>query len=163
MAKRSKLYKSRLELVDSEKAYSLEEAVGILKSMPQAKFDESVEIAVRLGVDTRKSDQNVRGALSLPNGTGKSITVVVIASGDAADQAKEAGADHVGFDDLIEKIKEGWVDFGFQTYYTLLNCGFKIQPRSLVLSPPSRRLRTLRTAQRQDYAFSTPTGGNRSC
>ena len=140
MAKRSKLYRSRLELVDADKAYSLEEAVGILKSMPQAKFDESVEIAVRLGVDTRKSDQNVRGALSLPNGTGKSITVVVIASGDAADAANEAGADHVGFDDLIEKIKGGWVDFDVliatpAAMAKLRTLGRVLGPRGLMPNP----------------------------
>ena len=109
--KRSKLYKSRLETVDNTKAYSLEEAFAALKGMPAVKFDESVDMAFNLGIDTRQPEQNVRGALSLPNGTGKNITVLVIADGQAADDAKAAGADYVGFEDLIEKVKGGWLEF----------------------------------------------------
>jgi len=109
--KRSKLYNARLDKVDVEKAYSFQEAFETLKSLPPVKFDESVDIAFKLGIDTRQPEQNVRGALSLPNGTGKNITVVVIADGNSADEAKEAGADYVGFDDMIAKIKDGWLDF----------------------------------------------------
>lgn len=109
--KRSKLYNARLEKVDVEKAYSFQEAFETLKSLPPVKFDESVDIAFKLGIDTRQPEQNVRGALSLPNGTGKNITVVVIADGSSADEAKEAGADYAGFDDMIAKIKDGWLDF----------------------------------------------------
>lgn len=109
--KRSKLYNARLEKVDVEKAYSFQEAFETLKSLPPVKFDESVDIAFKLGIDTRQPEQNVRGALSLPNGTGKNITVVVIADGNSADEAQAAGADYVGFDDMIAKIKDGWLDF----------------------------------------------------
>lgn len=90
---------------------SLEEAVDFVKTTASAKFDETVEVAIQLGVDPKKSDQAVRGNVSLPNGTGKNIKVVVFAIGESADQAKEAGADEVGFEDLIERIKEGWTDF----------------------------------------------------
>lgn len=96
---------------DRSLAYSLEDALGVLKSMPKPKFDESVDVAFKLGIDTRQSDQNVRGAVTLPNGTGKDIKVVVVADGDAAEAAKNAGADEVGSSELIEKIKGGWTDF----------------------------------------------------
>lgn len=109
--KRSKLYKSRMAAYDRSLAYSLEDALGVLKSMPKPKFDESVDVAFKLGIDTRQSDQNVRGAVTLPNGTGKDIKVVVVADGDAAEAAKNAGADEVGSSELIEKIKGGWTDF----------------------------------------------------
>jgi large subunit ribosomal protein L1 len=109
--KRSKLYKSRMAAYDRGLAYSLEDAVSVLKSMPKPKFDESIDVAFKLGIDTRQSDQNVRGAVTLPNGTGKDIKVVVVADGDAAEAAKNAGADEVGSSELIEKIKGGWTDF----------------------------------------------------
>lgn len=109
--KRSKLYKSRMAAYDRGLAYSLEDAVSVLKSMPKPKFDESIDVAFKLGIDTRQSDQNVRGAVTLPNGTGKNIKVVVVADGDAAEAAKNAGADEVGSSELIEKIKGGWTDF----------------------------------------------------
>ena len=108
---RSKLYRSQATKVEHLKQYDLTEALGILKSMPHVKFDETVEIAFKLGIDPKKSDQNVRGAVTLPKGTGKKVTVAVIADGEAAEQAKAAGADHVGFEDLIAKIKDGWLDF----------------------------------------------------
>jgi large subunit ribosomal protein L1 len=87
------------------------EALAFLKSAAKAKFDESVELGVRLGVDPTKSDQTVRGTVSLPHGTGKTVRVVVFATGPAADAAKQAGADVVGFEDLVEKVKGGWTDF----------------------------------------------------
>lgn len=108
---KSKLYRARIEKIDRQKAYSLDEAFQILKDLPQCKFDESVELAFRLGVDPRQSDQMIRGALSLPNGTGKKVRVAVVASGDAAKAAEEAGADAVGFEELIERIKGGWLEF----------------------------------------------------
>ncbi len=107
----SKTYKAQSETYDVEQSYSLADAIGILQKMPHVKFDETVELAIRLGIDTRQSDQNVRGALSLPHGTGKQVTVVVIASDEAAEAAREAGADHVGFEDILEKVKDGWLDF----------------------------------------------------
>jgi large subunit ribosomal protein L1 len=109
--KRSKLYNARLEKVDMNKAYGIKEAFETLKSLPAVKFEESVDIAFKLGIDTRQPEQNVRGALSLPNGTGKNVTVVVIADGNSADEAKAAGADYAGFEDMIAKIKDGWLDF----------------------------------------------------
>ncbi|MDA3926569.1 MAG: 50S ribosomal protein L1 [Kiritimatiellae bacterium] len=90
---------------------SLEEAVAFVKSTASAKFDETVEVAMHLGVDPKKSDQSVRGTVTLPNGTGKNIRVIVFAAGEHADQAREAGADEVGYEDLIEKVKGGWTDF----------------------------------------------------
>ena len=111
MHKQSKLYRARLALIDRQKLYVLADGMTLLKKLPVCKFDETVEIACRLGVDTRQSDQVVRGAVSLPHGTGKSVRVVVIASGEAAQKAQEAGADHVGFEELLERIKGGWLDF----------------------------------------------------
>lgn len=108
---KSKLYRARIEKIDRRRAYSLDEALQLLKDLPSCKFDETVELAFRLGVDPRQSDQMIRGALSLPNGTGKEVRVAVVASGDAATAAKEAGADAVGFEELIERIKGGWLDF----------------------------------------------------
>jgi large subunit ribosomal protein L1 len=89
----------------------VEDAVKILKEMPTAKFDETVEISFKLGIDPRQSDQIVRGAMVLPHGTGKSVRVVVIADGDAARQAAEAGADAVGYEELLDRMKNGWLDF----------------------------------------------------
>jgi large subunit ribosomal protein L1 len=111
MAKHSKSYQSKLEQCDRDRAYSLEEALAVLQSLPRAKFDESVELAFRLGIDPKQSDQGVRGALALPKGTGKTVRIAVVASGDAADKARAAGADIVGQEDLIAKIKEGWLEF----------------------------------------------------
>lgn len=109
--KRSKLYKSRLSSFDRAGVYSIEEAVKIIQAMPRPKFDETIDVGFKLGIDTRQSDQNVRGAVTLPNGTGKDIKVVVVADGEAAEAAKAAGADEVGSAELIEKIKGGWIDF----------------------------------------------------
>jgi large subunit ribosomal protein L1 len=111
MPSRSKLYRDRAKLLDREKKYSLEEGLKLLQAMPKPKFDETVDLAIRLGVDPRQSDQNVRGAISLPKGSGKKVRVVVIAEGDKINAAKEAGADFSGMEDLIAKIKEGWTDF----------------------------------------------------
>jgi len=108
---RSKLYKTQTSKIDKQKQYELNEALEILKSLPQVKFDQTVEIAFKLGIDTKKSDQTIRGAVTLPKGTGKKVTVAVVAEGDAADNAKTAGADFVGGEDLIEKIKGGWFEF----------------------------------------------------
>ena len=108
---RSKLYKSQQECYDRQQKYSTVEAFEIIKKMSHVKFDETIDVAFRLGIDPKKSDQNVRGAIPLPKGTGKKVVVAVIASGAQADDAKAAGAEIVGFDDLIEKIKGGWLDF----------------------------------------------------
>jgi len=97
--------------VDRTKTYSLEEAVTLVKAATYTKFDETVDVAIRLGVDPRKADQMVRGAVVLPNGLGKVLRVAVFAKGEKAQEATAAGADYVGGDDLVEKIKEGWFDF----------------------------------------------------
>lgn len=108
--KRSKRYKEIKEHVDN-KEYSISEAIPFLKDNSRVKFDETVEVAVRLGIDPRKSDQMVRGTVFLPHGTGKKIKILVFVIGDQEKKAQEAGADYVGGDDLIEKIQKGWADF----------------------------------------------------
>mgnify|MGYP001435065828 FL=1 len=104
-------YKKELVEFDFEKAYKTEEVMEMLKKQPKRKFVESVDVAVKLGIDPKKSDQNVRGALTLPNSLGKKITVVVFVEGDKVEEAKKAGADIIGSDDLIEKYKDGNIDF----------------------------------------------------
>lgn len=111
MARHGKRIKAVREKVDREKLHALEEAVDLVKATASAKFDETVELAVNLGVDPRHADQNIRGSASLPHGTGKTVRVVVFAKGDKAAEAEEAGADFVGAEDLMEKIQEGWMDF----------------------------------------------------
>ncbi|HOE61167.1 MAG TPA: 50S ribosomal protein L1 [Kiritimatiellia bacterium] len=110
MAKHGKRYVDALKKAP-QGPVSLEEAVAFVKANPGAKFDETVEVAMRLGVDIRKSDQTVRGTVTLPHGSGKKVRVVVFAAGNHADEAKAAGADEVGYEDLIEKVKNGWTDF----------------------------------------------------
>ena len=111
MAKLSKRAKVIREKVDPNKAYSLEEAVSLLSELSTVKFKESLDVAINLGVDPRKSDQVVRGATVMPNGTGKDVRVAVFTQGANADAAKEAGADIVGMDDLAEQVKKGQMDF----------------------------------------------------
>ena len=108
----SKRYRKALEQVDANKAYPLKSAVEVLAKFPKAKFNETVDLAFRLGVDPKQSDQMVRGTVPLPHGSGKTVKVLVFAkNGPAADAAKAAGAEFVGFDDLIKKCTEGWADF----------------------------------------------------
>jgi large subunit ribosomal protein L1 len=111
MAKVSKKAKAIKEKVVRSKQYSVAEAVGLLKEFANSKFDESIDVSVNLGVDPRKSDQNVRGASVLPNGTGKTVRVAVFTQGPNADAAREAGADIVGMDDLAEQVKKGEMNF----------------------------------------------------
>ena len=108
----SKRYKKALEQLDGKKAYPLKSAVGVLAKFPKAKFNETIDLAFRLGVDPKQSDQMVRGTVPLPHGSGKVVRVLVFAkSGPAAEAAKTAGAEFVGFDDMIKKCQEGWADF----------------------------------------------------
>ena len=109
--KRSKRYKEALSKIDRQRQYELSEAIGILKDLPKAKFDETLEIHMNLGVDPRKADQQIRNSIVLPHGTGKDVRVLVFAEGEKAEEASEAGADYVGMDDLMEKISGGWFDF----------------------------------------------------
>jgi large subunit ribosomal protein L1 len=111
MAKLSKRFKAIREKIEHGKAYAIDEALGLLKDLPKAKFTESVDVSVNLGIDPRKSDQNVRGSTVLPNGTGKTVRVAVFTQGENADKAKAAGADIVGFDDLAEEVQKGNMDF----------------------------------------------------
>lgn len=110
VARHGKNFKQAVEKVESH-PYSLSEAVGLAKEAAFAKFDETMEIAMRLGVDPRHADQMVRGTVALPHGTGKSVRVLVFAGGEKVKEAEEAGADHVGGEDMAKKIKEGWLDF----------------------------------------------------
>ncbi|MCB9777328.1 MAG: 50S ribosomal protein L1 [Alphaproteobacteria bacterium] len=126
--------------VDSNQRYSVEEAVGLVKELASAKFDESVDVAVRLGVDPRHADQMVRGAVSLPHGTGKAVRVVVFADGDAAKAAQEAGAEFVGSDELVQKIQDGWFEFDKAVATTNLmgkvgRLGRVLGPRGLMPNP----------------------------
>ena len=109
--KHSKRYNVAYTMFDRQKRFDLNEAVKLLKSLPASKFNETVELHFNLGVDPRKADQQIRNSLVLPNGTGKEMRVLVFAEGDKAEEAKRAGADYVGVDDLIEKITAGWFDF----------------------------------------------------
>ncbi|MBU6298404.1 MAG: 50S ribosomal protein L1 [Alphaproteobacteria bacterium] len=111
MTKMSKRYKKVVEGVDASKAYSVEEAVKLIKSRATAKFDETIELAINLGVDPRHADQMVRGVVSLPNGTGRTQRVAVFAKGPKADEARAAGADIVGADDLAEQVQKGEINF----------------------------------------------------
>ena len=109
--RRSKLYKSQVSTLEASARYTIKEALDALKAMPAVKFDQTVEAAFRLGIDPRKSDQNVRGAVALPSGTGKSVRVAVVCDGPQAEAATAAGADYVGYEDLVEKIKNDWQEF----------------------------------------------------
>jgi large subunit ribosomal protein L1 len=131
--KKSKKYIEAAKLVDSTKLYSLEEAVELAKKASYSKFDGSIELAIRLGLDPRKSDQQIRGALVLPNGTGKDVRVLVITSEDKFEDAKSAGADFVGGDDMIEQISKGW--FEFDTLIASPNMMAKIGKIGKILGP----------------------------
>ena len=109
--KRSKKYRQAIEKVDHDHFYDVDKALGLLKEVAFANFDETVDLAFRLGVDPRHADQMIRGALSLPAGTGKSLRVAVITSGEKIEEAEKAGADHVGSEELVQKIAGGWLDF----------------------------------------------------
>ncbi|MEI8353153.1 MAG: 50S ribosomal protein L1 [Lentisphaerota bacterium] len=139
MAKHGKQYRSIKEKAPTVPV-TLEQAVAFIKANPAAKFDETVELALRLGVDTAKSDQTVRGTVSLPNGTGKKLRVIVFAAGAQADAARAAGADEAGYDDLIEKVKSGWTDFDVAISTTdamkeVRKLGRVLGPRGLMPNP----------------------------
>lgn len=139
MTRHGKTYRTVLDSAE-DKIYELTDAVSFLKANPCAKFDETIELAFRLGVDPSKSDQSVRGTVNLPHGTGRSVRVIVFASGAAADAAREAGADEVGFEDLIEKISGGWVDFDVavatpEAMKEVRKLGKVLGPRGLMPNP----------------------------
>ena len=125
--------KKALELVDVDQTYSLNDAAGILKQMPTMKFDSSIDLAVRLGVDPRKANQMVRGVCSLPHGTGKSVKVLALCTPDKEEDAKAAGADYVGLDEYLDKIKGGWTDV--DVIVTMPTVMAKLGPLGRVLGP----------------------------
>lgn len=137
----SKRFENALKQVDSKQLYPLEAAVEILSKFPRAKFDETVDLAFRLGVDPRQSDQMVRGTVPLPHGSGKNVRVLVFAkSGPAADSAREAGAEFVGFEDMIKKCQEGWTDFDVavatpEAMVEVRKLGKVLGPRGLMPNP----------------------------
>ena len=133
MAKLTKNRKSSLEKYDKDKLYSLKEASDLIKSFSKFKFDSSIDIAVNLSVDPKKADQNVRGVVSLPNGTGKDVKVLAIVTPDKEEEAKKAGADMVGLDDYIKKIKDGWTDV--DVIITMPSVMGKLGPLGKVLGP----------------------------
>lgn len=140
MAKHGKKYRKVVEHLAPGKSFGLTEAVEFLKKNSFTKFDQTAEIAFRLGVDPAKSDQSVRGSVSLPHGTGKDVRVIVFASGPAADSAREAGANEVGFQELIDKVKGGWVDFDIAIATTdamgeVRKLGKVLGPRGLMPNP----------------------------
>jgi large subunit ribosomal protein L1 len=137
----SKRYKKALELVDANKSYPLKSAVEVLTKFPKAKFNETIDLAFRLGVDPKQSDQLVRGTVPLPHGSGKTVKVLVFAkSGQAADAAKAAGAEFVGFDDMIAKCNSGWNDFDVaiatpEAMSEVRKLGKVLGPRGLMPNP----------------------------
>ena len=137
----SKRYRKALEVVDAKKTYSLKEAVGVLAKFPKAKFNETIDLAFRLGVDPKQSDQMVRGTVPLPHGSGKVVRVLVFArSGAGADAAKAAGAEYVGYEDMIKKCQEGWADFDVavatpEAMAEVRKLGKVLGPRGLMPNP----------------------------
>ncbi len=138
---RSKRYRKALELVEPERTYNLRSAVELLVKFPKAKFNETVDLSFRLGVDPRQSDQMVRGTVPLPHGSGKIVRILVFAKpGAAADAAQAAGAEYVGFDDMIKKCTEGWTDFDIavatpEAMVEVRKLGKVLGPRGLMPNP----------------------------
>jgi len=133
MAKLTKNRKGSLEKYDREKLYSIKEASDLIKGFSKLKFDSSIDLAINLSVDPKKADQNVRGVVSLPNGTGKDVKVLALVTPDKEDEAKKAGADLIGLDDYIAKIKGGWTDI--DVIITMPSVMGKLGPLGKVLGP----------------------------
>ena len=133
MVKLTKNRKSSLEKYDKDKLYSLKEASDIVKSFSNLKFDSSIDLALNLGVDPKKADQNVRGVVSLPNGTGKDVKVLALVTPDKEDEAKKSGADFVGLDEYLQKIKDGWTDV--DVIITMPSIMGKLGPLGKILGP----------------------------
>src|ERR1044071_4307982 len=167
----SKRYKKALELVDKRKTYPLKSAVEVLTKFPKAKFNETIDLAFRLGVDPKQSDQMVRGTVPLPHGSGKTVRVLVFArNGAAADAAKAAGAEHVGFDDLIKKCNEGWADFDIaiatpDAMVEVRKLGKVLGPRGLMPNPKTGTVtedtaRAVREVKAGRVEFKVDKAGN---
>jgi large subunit ribosomal protein L1 len=133
MAKLTKNRKESLTKFETEKLYSLKEASDVVKNFSKLKFDSSIDLAVNLGVDPKKADQNVRGIVSLPNGTGKDVKVLALVTPDKEDEAKKAGADFVGLDEFLTKIKDGWTDV--DVIITMPSVMGKLGPLGKILGP----------------------------
>lgn len=167
----SKRYKKALELVETGKSYNLKSAVELLGKLPKAKFNETVELAFRLGVDPKQSDQMVRGTVPLPHGSGKTVRVVVFAkNGASADAARAAGAEHVGFDELIKKCNEGWSDFDVaiatpEAMIEVRKLGKVLGPRGLMPNPKTGTVtddtaKAVREVKAGRVEFKTDKAGN---
>jgi large subunit ribosomal protein L1 len=167
----SKRYKKALELVDGKKTYPLKAAVEVLTKFPKAKFNETVDLAFRLGVDPKQSDQLVRGTVPLPHGSGKTVRVLVFAkSGPAAEAAKTAGAESVGFEDMIKKCQEGWTDFDVaiatpEAMSEVRKLGKVLGPRGLMPNPKTGTVtddtaRAVKEVKAGRVEFKTDKAGN---
>ena len=167
---KGKLYLSRLKAVDRKVQYPLRGAVKMLKEVPSCKFDETVEIAMQLGVDPRHADQIVRGTVLLPYGTGRRVRVLVLTKGELEVEARDAGADYVGADEYIQKISEGWVDFDVaiaspDMMGSVGKLGRILGPRGLMPNPKSGTVtrdvgRAVREAKAGRIEFRVDRGGN---
>lgn len=147
MATHGKKYRKASEGLDRSKAYELAEAMGWVKAHPVAAFDETMELALRMGLDPSKSDQALRGTVALPHGTGKNVRVIVFASGPAADAARAEGAEEVGFDDLIAKVQGGWTEFDIavatpDAMKEVRKLGKVLGPRGLMPNPKTGTVTT---------------------
>ena len=168
--RRSKKYKEKLEKIDRTRRYGLSEGIQLLKTLEKSAFDETVEIALKLGLDPRHSDQQVRGAIVLPYGTGKTVKVLVLTKGEQEREAEEAGADLVGSDEYIRKIQEGWLDFDVAIATPDMmgqvgKLGRILGPRGLMPNPKSGTVtqdvaKAVRDAKAGRVEFRTDRGGN---
>jgi len=167
----SKRFKKALELVEGHKSYPLKSALEILHKFPKAKFNESVDIAFKLGVDPKQSDQMVRGTVPLPHGSGKTVRVLVFAKpGNAAEAARGAGAEYVGFDDLIKKCNEGWTDFDVaiatpEAMSEVRKLGKALGPRGLMPNPKTGTVtedtaKAVKEVKAGRVEFKVDKGGN---
>jgi large subunit ribosomal protein L1 len=169
-AKRSKRYRAALEQIEEGRKYSLEEATALLKKLPAPNFDPTLTLSFNLNVDPRKADQMVRGSVPLPHGIGKDVVVVVFATGDAAIAAQNAGADEVGYEALIEKVKGGWTDFDAaiatpDAMAEVRKLGRQLGPRGLMPNPKTGTVTddtaaAVKAAKAGKVDFKVDRGGN---
>ena len=169
-SKHSKRFRKGLELVEAKKSYPLKSAVEVLIKFPKAKFNESVELGFKLGVDPKQSDQMVRGTVPLPHGSGKTVRVLVFAKGAAADAATAAGAEYVGFEDMIKKCTEGWNDFDVaiatpDAMGEVRKLGKVLGPRGLMPNPKTGTVtddtaKAVREVKAGRVEFKVDKGGN---
>lgn len=168
--KHSKRFNKALESVDGKKMYPLKEAVGVLAKFPKAKFNETIDLAFRLGVDPKQSDQMVRGTVPLPHGSGKTVRVLVFAKGAAAEAAKAAGAEYVGFQDMIQKCTEGWAEFDVavatpEAMTEVRKLGKVLGPRGLMPNPKTGTVtddtaKAIKEVKAGRVEFKTDKAGN---